>query len=557
MHLLERDDFLGSLAEYADAARGGESRLVLVAGEAGVGKTTLLEALRDPAHRRALVGGAAATARSPRSRSGRCSTSRSRSEGLLAEACHADAPRQRMFRLLLEELIQAPVLTVVAVEDVHWADESTLDLLRFLGRRLRDFPHYCCWSPIATTGWPRTIRCARPWASSPRLRSARRISLPPLSRQAVVDLARGTDVEPADLFRLTGGNPFFVSQVLEGGSGAVPLSAGDAVLARVAGLPTPARRVVEAAAVIGTRVELALLRRVAGEDADAIDGCLTTGLLASDIDGFRFRHEIARMAIEADLPAHRRTDLHLLVLEALQAVESSDDARLAHHAEGAGDRAAVLRHAPAAARRAAELAAHREAAAQYERALRFADALDPAQRAALYDGLAAEDAMVDRWEQAAEAWQHALELWHQSGDRLRVGDTLRLLSRAQWRLCRGAEAEASAGRALEVLESVPSSRELAWAYAHLAAVRMLHGNDDAVPLARRAQVLAEEYGDDAVLSEALNTEGVAQLRVGGAGEPQLRRALEVGLAAGLVEQVGRAYTNLQVHAVDCAPVRRS
>ena len=544
MGLLEREDFLGSLAEYADAARGGESRLVLVTGEAGVGKTTLLEALRGWLPDARWLWGGCDGSFTPQPL-GPLFDIAEQVGGPLAEACHTDAPRQRMFQLLLDELTQSPVLTVVAVEDVHWADESTLDLLRFLGRRLRD-ARTLLLVTYRDDGLTPDHPLRKALGELTTQRSARRISLPPLSRQAVDSLARGTGVEAEDLFRLTGGNPFFVTQVLDSGNGTVPLSAGDAVLARIARLPADARRVVEAAAVIGTRVELALLRRVAGQDTDAIDGCLTTGLLASDSDGFRFRHEIARMAVEDDLPAHRRTDLHRLVLEALQGSAVRDDARLAHHAEGAGDGEAVLRHAPAAARRAAELAAHREAAAQYERALRFADALSPAERAALHDGLAAENAVVDRWEQAAEAWQQALELWQEAGDQLRVGNTLRLLSKAEWRLCRGAEAGASAARALEVLESVPPSRELAWAYANLAGVRMLHGDDDAVPLARRAQALAEGFGDDALLSEALNTEGAAQISTGGDGEPQLRRALEVALAAGLMEQVGRAYTNLQV-----------
>jgi predicted ATPase len=151
--------------------------------------------------------------------------------------------------------------------------------------------------------------------------------------------------------------------VLGVGAGVVPVSAREAVLARVARLSGDSRWVLEAAAVIGTRVELELLWRVAGTNGDSIDECLTAGALVSDADGFRFRHEIARLAVEAATPAHRRTDMHRQTLDALPSSAHGDYARLVHHAEGARDRAAVLQFAPLAAERAADLATHRESAA--------------------------------------------------------------------------------------------------------------------------------------------------------------------------------------------------
>ena len=141
---------------------------------------------------------------------------------------------------------------------------------------------------------------------------------------------------------------------------------------------------------------------------------------------------------------------------------------MAFHAEGAGDGAAVFRYASSAARRAAELASHREAAAQFERALRFADGADTATVAGLYDGLAYELGLLDRWEDAADAGERALALWRQAGDRLREGATLRQLSRTMWRLCRGAEATAAAEAAVAILEPLGPTAELARAYANLA-----------------------------------------------------------------------------------------
>src|SRR5262249_23953093 len=146
---------------------------------------------------------------------------------------------------------------------------------------------------------------------------------------------------------------------------------------------------------------------------------------------------------------------------ALGSFGCDDDARMAFHAEAAGDGAAVLRHAPAAARRAAGLGSHREAAAQYERALRFAAGADPAPLAGLHEGLADEVVLLDRWADAETGAERALALWRQAGDRLREGDALRRLSRIRWNLCRGDEAVVAAEAAVSVLEPLGPSAELA------------------------------------------------------------------------------------------------
>ena len=139
-------------------------------------------------------------------------------------------------------------------------------------------------------------------------------------------IAREAGIADAQLFALTAGNPFLVTEVVECGAQEVPPSAREAVLARVARLSPDARKTLEAAAVIGSRVEVALLRKAANapsglDSADAIDECLTAGALLSEPDGFRFRHEIARRAVEEALPAHRRTELHQSVLNLLMGIQ--------------------------------------------------------------------------------------------------------------------------------------------------------------------------------------------------------------------------------------------
>ena len=386
MQLLERGAALASLAEYAHEARQGDGRLVLVAGEAGIGKSALIEQLHHDLPDARWSWGACDGLSTPRPL-GPLLDLADQLSGELEELCQASAAREDLFRALLRQVSQPGTLSVVVIEDVHWADESTVDLLRFLGRRVRDAPALL----IATyrdDGLAADDPLRIALGDLATQRSTRRVGLAPLSAEAVRILAGASGLDGAELYRLTGGNPFYVTEVLQAGLGAVPSSARDAVLARAARLSGGSREVLDVAALIGTRVELDLLVSVAASALPVLDELLVSGLLAEDGEWLRFRHEIARLAVEQAVAAHRRAGMHARILGALQSLGCDDDARMAFHAEAASDRQAVLRYAPRAARQAAGLGAHREAAAQFKRALRFAADAGPDVAAGSMTGLA-------------------------------------------------------------------------------------------------------------------------------------------------------------------------
>ncbi|WP_315967805.1 helix-turn-helix transcriptional regulator [Planotetraspora sp. A-T 1434] len=541
MRLLERKSSLASLAEYAAEARRGEGRLVLVAGEAGVGKSALVERFQRDLPEARWSWGACDGLFTPRPL-GPLFDLADQLGGPLLELCRAGAGREELFRGLLREVGDPGVLDVVVMEDVHWADEATLDLLSFLGRRLRGTALL-----LVATYRDDGLAAADPLRLAlgdlASQRSTRRIGLAPLSAEAVRVLAGGSEADASALHRLTGGNPFYVTEVVQAGMHEVPGSARDAVLARAARLSGAAREVLDVAALTGTRVESRLLESVTPCLAPAVDELLACGLVVGDGEWLRFRHEIARLAVEGAVPAHRGRAIHGLVLAALGSLGCDDDARMAFHAEAAGDAAAVLRHAPAAARRAAWLASHREAAAQFRRALRFAAEADATTLAELCEGLADEAALLDQWQDAAEACERALMEWRKAGDRLREGDALRRLSRIMWNMCHGEVAAAE--DAVSVLEPLGPGVELAWAYATFANQRMLRYELDAAEgLALRAQALAERLGATDVLSDALNTQAACAGVRGGEWEGGMRRALEIALAGRHQDQAGRAFTNL-------------
>jgi DNA-binding CsgD family transcriptional regulator/tetratricopeptide (TPR) repeat protein len=543
MQLLERESSLGALAGYAGEARRGDGRLVLVAGEAGVGKSALVEALARDLPDARWSWGACDGLFTPRPL-GPLFDLADQLGGDLLELCRCQAAREELFRALLRQVSEPGTLNVVVVEDVHWADEATIDMLRFVGRRIKN----------ASVLLIATFRDEDLAAGDP-LRAAlgelgrqgctRRVELAPLSAGAVRQLASPAGLDADELYRLTGGNPFYVSAVIAAGVTEVPAAARDAVLARVVGLSIQGRAVLDAAALAGARADLRLVQWVTDCPPSAVDEVLASGLLAADGGWLRFRHEIARLAAEQAIPAYRQGAIHARILQALLALGCEDDARMAFHADCAGDGEAVLRYATSAAHRAAGLASHQEAAAQFGRALRFVAGADRATAGALYDGLAREASLIDRWQDAADAGEHALALWRELGNQLREGDAMRRLSRTMWRLCRGADSIAAAGSALEILQPLGPSTELAWAYANLAGSRMVNNeHDEAIGLARQARAIAESLGVSEVLSDALNTEGCALAGNGRDGTGRLREALQIAISCGLQEQAGRAFVNL-------------
>ena len=385
MRLIERESQLAALHEYAREASQGQGRLVLVSGEAGVGKSVLLEEFAQELDEARWLWSGCDGLFTPAAL-GPLLDIASRLDGELLQLCRAEAKRDQLYGALLRQLGNLQSLTVVVIEDVHWADEATLDLLSYLGRRIQHLPVLLLVTYRDDALVPNNpLRLTLGALASQR--ATRRLGLPPLSAAGVATLAKGTTIDAAGLHRLTAGNPFFVTEVLQADSAALPVSVRDAVLARTRTLSASARDALDTAALIGARMQSELLLSLI-DNPFFVDELISHGLLIRDGDDLRFRHEIARVAIEAAIPPYRKAAIHTKIMDALLTSGCDDDARLAFHAEGAGRADLVLRYGPRAARRASELWSHREAAAQYDRALRSAPENDSRTRAELSDALA-------------------------------------------------------------------------------------------------------------------------------------------------------------------------
>jgi DNA-binding CsgD family transcriptional regulator/tetratricopeptide (TPR) repeat protein len=546
MQLLEREQCLADLNTWLDTAVRGSGCIVLVAGEAGIGKTALLQEFAQRQSDLRILWGACDSLFTPRPLAPLHDIAR-QTHGRLAATLDSAARAERIFTAALDEFERTKALIVI--EDVHWADGATLDLLIYLGRRIHRT--HCM---LAVTYRDDELGLQHPLrlviGDLPHA-STHRISLAPLSETAVTQLATRAGRPGVGLHGVTGGNPFFVTEVLASGSDAVPATVRDAVLARAARLAPAAREIAELVCVIPGKTEPWLLAPIVHPAEAAIEICLGAGMVQHGDSSLGFRHELARRALEDAVPEQRRQRLHAKVLEVLAARSDVPAARLAHHAVGARNGLQVLGYAPLAAAQAASVGSHREAAAHYQAALRYADGLGAGERARLLDELSYECYLTGDNERAFEARLSALELWRAQGLPLKEGDALRWLSRLFWFMGNNPQAEDYCGKAIAVLESLPSSPELARAYCNRADLGMeAHEAEEAIAAAQRATELAERLGNTEILCDASKTLGTIRLIMGDtAGWADLHRALRLALAAGLQEHVARAYNDLAAMAV--------
>ncbi len=542
VQLLERSDGLAALEEHRARAALGRGGLVFLGGEAGVGKTSLVRWFleRQRSRSRILVGACEPLA-TPRPL-GPLFDMASGLGPKVRGALDAEAYGPSLFAAFLDDLAAGPPPVIVLVEDVHWADQATCDLLRFVGRRLGGV------STLVLATYrddelgplhPLRVVLGDLGTSS----STHRMTVAPLSAEAVALLARGTGLDAGNLYRQTAGNPFFVTEVLAARTQGVPATVRDAVHARVARLAPPARELLDVAAVIGATIEPWLLGAEAGVADQTLAQCLESGVLRRDGDLLAFRHELARAAIEEAITPVRAAALNRRVLDALGARQGTDPGRLAHHAEAAGERGAMLAHATAAAERSARLGAHREAAAQYARALRAGELVPSEARARLLEARAFECFVSNQMAEALEARRAALAIWRERGDRLREGDNLRWLARAYWVSGRMEKAEEAARAAVDLLETLTPGRELAMAYSHRGHLDMLRfRNAEALRWGERALRLADRDDDEEIRVHAIVNMGIARIQSGDdGGFDAVREAIERAKRAGLDDHAARAY----------------
>jgi len=517
---------LASLRGAAREAETGRGSVALVTGEAGIGKTSVVRAFTAGVRTRVLAG-ACDDLLTPRP----LGALRDAAAGTKLAEVLAAGDTEQVFDAALAEL-RTP--TVLVVEDLHWADDVTLDVLGFLARRMATLPALLLLTfrdDEAPVRWLGTI------ATAP----VHRLPLSPLSPAAVEELAGEAGRDAADLHSLTGGNPFYVNEMLYVDD-SVPVTVAEAVLARVTRLGPEALAALELLAVVPGVVEHDLAERLLGP-LDVVADAERRGLLEVRPDGLAFRHELTRRAVYEQLPELRRRALHTVVLAALASRFGASPARLVHHAVCADDADAVLAYAPRAGREAAAAGAHREALAHFTAAARYEHRLTGNDRARLHDDHAWELYNAHRFAEAVVAGERAVALY--TGDPVALGQAKVRLSRHYYMAGDTGAAETTARQAEDVLARTGSTAERAYAATYHGAVQALTGDPAAMSTLDRAHALARSAGRVDLVELCLNYQSTANPDLDADGRiALLTESLSLALSHGHHEHAARAYTNL-------------
>ncbi|MDX6282166.1 MAG: hypothetical protein QOH03_3237 [Kribbellaceae bacterium] len=533
--LIERDQHV---QELLDVIAAGDSTAVLVTGEAGIGKTSLIREMvaRVGPEYRVLVGSCDDFLAPPLLQPIRDAFRVA--GGPMATATEPEA----VFNDVLAEFRRP---TVLVIEDVHWADDATLDVLRYLVHRLEQLPG----AIVILTYREDSLDARHPlrgWLGSLADVPIRRMNLKPLSRDAVRWVAAGSGRDADELYELTGGNPFYVTEVLAGPIDAIPTTVVDAVLARFSRLGTESLAVVEQLAVIPTSVEMRHITKVIGANLDGLSHAEQAGVLEAHGSTVGFRHELARRAIEQALPPVRRRLLNAHILDLMISCDDVHQFRVVHHAVQAGNIEVLLEYGPRAAREASRAGSHRQALAAIEAVLPYADRLSVAQRAALLDDYAWELHIAHRFADAVQAGHKALALFGRLDESVALVETLMRQSRFLYMAGDTAAAITFADKAIAIASRVGTVAVRASAAAGRGMLMALTGDAvEAIPELERAHDLAGQAGRSDIDALCHNYLGLAWCDLGSpTGLKHLRTSIELATQTGDYEAVARGYTNL-------------
>ncbi|HTL90800.1 MAG TPA: AAA family ATPase, partial [Steroidobacteraceae bacterium] len=427
--LLEREQTRSRLEEALEGARAGNGRIVSLEGEAGIGKTAAALDFVGAHRADAQVYAGGCEQLSTPEPLGPLRDIERDSRGRFSIS---GTSQLATFEALLRLLTSARDPGLLLIEDLHWADDPTLDLIRYLGRRIRT-ARLLVIVTFRIDEAPSHSRLAALWADMPR-DSRERIVLERLSPQAVATLAeRGGHAAADELYALTGGNPFHVTEYLATGRSAVPHSVRDATLVRTARLSARARRALDCASIFPRQIDQSLLRLLAEDSEDAgVEECMRAGMLSAHGEALAFRHELARRAVHEAMSPLRRRELHAAALELLKSRPQVRAAELAHHAQQAGVAEDLVRFSRLAAEEADTLGAHRESVAHLARALEHGTWLSNAERAHVLTQQAEAGEQCGAFSEAIAAIQEAITARKLAGDIVGLGDVLRIAARLHW-----------------------------------------------------------------------------------------------------------------------------
>ena len=553
--MIEREEALTTLHRLAATADKGRGKVALVRGEAGIGKTTLLQQFQHGSQSSyKFYWGYCDDLHTPRVL-GPIHDMSTELGNDVVKAMQTDPVSTKTLPAVVSSINRCEQLPIMIFEDVHWADNGTIDFLKCLGKRITALRLLIIISYRNDETAPR-YSIANAFGELPHENTVR-IKLSPITAKGTQQLANDAGREIDNLHAVTGGNPFFISELLSDNcwnNDELPVSILDAIGARLNRLNLQEQNFLETISIIPHAIERRLIELLFPENGlELLVSCSEKKLLQLDNkDRVRFRHELARLGTQSRTSILWRKNTHKKIAQAL--IECNTDRnieKIAYHAHAADIGTLVLKYAPGAAEIASKSGAHSEAASHLRTALKYAAKSKLEVQAKLYESWSYEAALVKIDEEVIDARHRAVSMWKKIGRLYKVGGNLRWLSRLHWYEGHATKASRYADEAITVLESTDASTQKAMAFSLKSQFHMLNGRwDEAITWGNRALDTNRDDNTE-VRVHALNNVGSAMVWNDNlAGLDLLRESLQLALADDLHEHAARVYTNMSDYAVN-------
>ena len=501
--LLERETELLLLAGLLAGGDSSGGKVVLIRGEAGIGKSSLVREFTvrhaDEAH---VLFGACDDLLIPQPLGPFWDMARV--ETLLKKPLE-DGHRPRLLEVVLDLLSRSLRPSIMVIEDTHWADEATLDAIRYVGRRIGGTNGLLLLTyRDGEVDYEHPLRGV---IGDLPPQSMVRIQLGGLSLSAVASMISRSTLHPDEVMTATHGNPFLVTEMAFADSEVIPSSLHDSVMARVRKLSIGAQEMLKALSVIPEPVPMPDALGLVGADTGRLDECQLRGLL--DIEGgvVGFRHDLIRRVVEKSLTVGERLAKHRAVLDALP--EETHPCLLIHCAVEANDIDRLVELAPRSARYAAAMGSHVEAVEDFRELKPHLDRLDPEDLGPLLEQWAREEFLVANIAEAIRLNEAALAHYRDAGDRRAESRILAQAAHFHENAGQRDLAEERARQAVDVLGTDPRGEDLARALEVNAYLQTMAGNVSAVPeLVDRTLEAGGADIDERILVRSLNHRGI-------------------------------------------------
>jgi DNA-binding CsgD family transcriptional regulator len=549
MELVERAEFLDKLQlQFQNISAAGEGHCMFISGEAGIGKTSLIKKFCSDLKKRCnIYQGTCDALFIPRPMAPLYDILLQLGN-IVPENNIDNASRSDFFIKLFHELSNQKETCIVIFEDIHWADEATLDFIKFLARRITQLS--CLFILTYRDNEIGEEHHLRNILGQLNPDSFTRMQLLPLSKEAVDKMAEEKGRNADNVYSISGGNPFYVNEILASYSPGVPDNIKDAVLSVYNRQEKGTKNAWELFSIIPEGLEINRFAKIKSSWDEPLDHCFALKIIVIKGDKIHFKHELYRRTIEGSLSPLKRVELNKKLLDLLlnSFEKEGEIERIIQYAKNSNQNNLVVKYAPLAARQAACLRSHVEASKLFFTAIEYADRSDADQLVKLYEAYAYECYLTNQVKEAIIYQVKALEIWQRKQKIEQAGNNMRLLSRLWWVEANRNEAEKYGKQAIEILQTQPVSKAKAMAFANMSALKMYADEiDECIELGTLAIEMAKEINDAEIVCYALNNIGFAKWKaepLKKEGIELLMDSLDIALKNSFHEHAARAYTIL-------------